>query len=109
MVALSPQQSKYSRQLVAKHGLGFAMLHDPGNATASAFGLVWTMPEDMRKVYLEFGIDVPRFNGDESWQLPMPGRYVVDREGVIRAAEVHPDYTTRPEPELTLEALKALV
>ena len=109
MVAISPQDKKYDRALIEKYALGFPLLHDPGNKVASEYGLVWTLPEDMRRVYLQFGLDLPRYNSDESWTLPMPGRFVVDREGIIRSAEVHPDYTTRPEPAETVEVLKRLV
>jgi peroxiredoxin len=62
----------------------------------------------MRAVYLQFGLDIPRYNGDDSWTLSMPGRFVVDGGGTIRSAEVHPDYTTRPEPAKTVEVLKGL-
>lgn len=108
MVAISPQDKRYDRALIEKHTLGFPLLHDPGNKVASEYGLAWTLPEDMRQVYLQFGLDLPRYNGDDSWTLPMPGRFVVDREGTIRSAEVHPDYTTRPEPTETMEVLKRL-
>lgn len=108
MVAISPHERKYDRALIEKHNLSFTLLHDPGNKVASEFGLVWTLPEEMRRVHLQFGLDIPRYNGDDSWTLPMPGRFVVDREGIIRSAEVHPDYTTRPEPQDTLEVLKGL-
>jgi peroxiredoxin len=60
----------------------------------------------LRKVYLGFGIDLVKFNGDELWTLPMPARFVVDREGFIRFAEVSADYTIRPEPADTVEVLK---
>jgi peroxiredoxin len=40
--------------------------------------------------------------------LPIPARFVIDQRGIIRAAESDPDYTTRPEPEDTLQALRAL-
>jgi peroxiredoxin len=40
--------------------------------------------------------------------LPIPARFVIDREGIVRVAESDPDYTTRPEPADTLEALRAL-
>jgi peroxiredoxin len=63
----------------------------------------------MRKVYRDFGIDLTRFNGDDSWRLPMPARFVADGGGVVRSAEVHPDYTARPEPESVLDALEGLV
>jgi peroxiredoxin len=38
----------------------------------------------------------------------MPARYVIDREGVVRSASVHPDYSRRPEPAETIEVLRAL-
>jgi len=47
-------------------------------------------------------------NGDSSWQLPMPARFVIDRGGVIRYAEADPDYTTRPEPEEAVAVLATL-
>jgi peroxiredoxin len=106
MVAISPQDKRYDRALIEKHSLGFPLLHDPGNRVAGEFGVVWTLPEDMRQVYLEFGLDIPRYNGDESWRLPMPARFVVDQAGIIRSVEVHPDYTTRPEPAETVEVLR---
>jgi peroxiredoxin len=38
----------------------------------------------------------------------MPTRLIIDQEGIVRFAEVNPDYTQRPEPEETLAALQAL-
>jgi hypothetical protein len=54
------------------------------------------------------GIDLAKTNGDDSWTLPMPARHVIDRDGVIRDAQVDPDYTRRPEPSETLAVLRAL-
>jgi peroxiredoxin len=62
----------------------------------------------VRTIYLGFGIDLGKTNGDESWTLPMPARYVIDRDGVIRDAQVDPDYTRRPEPSETIAVLRAL-
>jgi peroxiredoxin len=49
---------------------------------------------------------LPSFNGDESWTLPMPGRFVIGRDSSILYAEVNPDYTRRPEPEELLPILE---
>jgi peroxiredoxin len=84
------------------------VLRDRGNEVARTFGLVFTLPEDLRTIYLGLGIDLPKANGDDSWTLPMPARYVVDRTGTIRAADVDPDYTRRTEPAETVAALRAL-
>ncbi|HSR53027.1 MAG TPA: redoxin domain-containing protein [Acidobacteriota bacterium] len=108
LVAISPIQSKFSRQMVKKHNLSFDVLSDQGNDYAKELGLVFELPDDLKNVYKQFDLNLPRYNGDESWTLPMPARYVVDTQGVIRWADVHPDYTTRSEPEETLKALKQL-
>lgn len=55
-----------------------------------------------------FGISLPDHNGDESWELPLPTRLVVDAEGVIRSVDADPDYTIRPEPEASLELVRGL-
>ncbi len=81
---------------------------DRGNKVAAQFGLVWELPEYLREIYRTFPLDIPKFNGDDSWTLPIPARFIVDRHGIIRAAQSDPDYTTRPEPSETLEALRAL-
>ena len=88
--------------------LTFPVLSDPGNAVARKYGLVFTLPEYVRPVYEKFGIDLPRDNGDDSFQLPVPATYLIDKQGVIRWAHVNLDYRTRAEPADVLAALEAL-
>lgn len=84
------------------------MLSDAGNDLAARFGLRFSLPEDLRSVYTELGAVLPRFNGDDSWTLPIPARFIIDPSGIIRMAEADPDYTRRPDPARTLEALEAI-
>jgi peroxiredoxin len=84
------------------------MLRDLGNRVAEAYGLAFTLPDELQAIYLKFGIDLARGNGDGTWRLPIPARFVIDRQGVIRAADADPDYTRRSEPSHTVEALKRL-
>jgi peroxiredoxin len=84
------------------------MLRDHGNQMSAKYGLVFTLPEDLRAIYLKFGIDLATGNGDGTWRLPMPARFVIDRDGRIRAADADPDYTRRPEPAKTVEVLQTL-
>lgn len=107
-MAISPQLPKYSNQIKSKHGLEFDVLSDPGNSTAAAFGLRYELPDYLIEVYKKFEIDLGRFNGDDSWTLPMPARYIVGKDGELVYAEVNADYTRRPEPSETLEFLKSI-
>jgi peroxiredoxin len=108
IVAITPQLAEASRSLIEKQGIGFDLLSDPGNAYAAKLGLRFTLPDDLKGVYLSFGNDLAVRNGEGSWTLPMPGRFVVDRGAIVRAADVDPDYEHRPEPEKTINDVKAL-
>lgn len=105
LVAISPQQAKYSKQLAKKHGLTFPILSDPHNKVAAEFGLVYRLPKQLKKLYMEFGIDLERFNGNDSWELPIPARFIVDTRGDVMSAEANPDYTTRPDPREIISAI----
>ena len=108
LIAVSPQRETYNRRPAAEKKITFELLGDPGNQVAEKFGLVYKVPEDLKQIYLQFGIDLEKYNGDDSWTLPIPARYIVDQAGVIRYRESDPDYTIRPEPEHTVSALRAL-
>lgn len=94
--------------MAAKQGLTYPIVQDAGLAIARSFGLVFTLPDDLEALYQSFGIDLPKYTGHPQWELPMPARYVVDRSGIVRSAEVDPDYTVRPEPAATLEVVRSL-
>ncbi len=88
--------------------LTFEMLVDQGNKVAREWGLVFKLPDYFKELYLKFDIDLEKFNGDASWELPMPESFVVDREGIVRFAAADPDYTKRLEPTEILESLSGL-
>jgi peroxiredoxin len=108
LVAISPQTAQHSREFAEQRKLRFPVLHDPGNAVAERYGLTYEFSEGFRELYMGFGIDLGDYNGDDSWVLPIPGRFIVDSGEIIRYAEADPDYMIRPEPADTLEALKDL-
>jgi len=101
-VARTPRETEEPKPL------SFELLRDFGNHVAEAYGLVFTLPEDLREIYLKFGIDLARGNGDGTWRLPIPARFVIDRQSIIRAVDADPDYTRRSEPARTVEILAGL-
>jgi peroxiredoxin len=106
LVAISPQTRANSRKSMRENGLDFPILSDPGNAVAAAFGIRFRMPDELVALYRSLGNNLPAINGEASWTLPMPARFVIGQDGVVRYAEVNPDYTRRPEP---LEMLPAIL
>lgn len=106
LAAISPQTPVNSRKSVRQNGLSFPILADKGNEVAASFGLRFALPDDLIALYRSLKNDLPAVNGDPSWTLPMPARFVIGQDGIILYAEVNPDYTRRPEPEAMLPALR---
>jgi peroxiredoxin len=106
LVAISPQTAPNSRKSQRQNNLTFPILSDAKGGVAAAFGLRFQLPDYLVDLYKSLKNDLPSFNDDPSWTLPMPGRYVIGQDGVILYAEVNPDYTRRPEPEDMLPVLR---
>jgi len=108
LVAISPLREPFLRQMAEKNHLKFDLLRDMGGAVAGKFGLVFHLPQDLIELYRAFGANLSHFNGDDSWTLPMPARLVIDQKGILRHADINPDYTVRPDPAETIAVLKNL-
>ncbi|MEE8301696.1 MAG: redoxin domain-containing protein [Candidatus Tectomicrobia bacterium] len=105
LVAITPELPDQTLTTVEKNQLQFEVLSDVGNNVARQFGLVFQLPADLRTVYQGFGIDLPKTQGNQDFELPIPATFVIDRDGKVVKALVDPDYTKRLEPEAVVEAL----
>ena len=108
IVVLTPGLERYTRALHKKLNLTFDILTDLHLKTAEEFRLVFTLPDYLRELYKSFGSTLDRFHDEPEYRLPMPARYIIDKQGIIRAADVNADYTIRSEPAETLKQLRAL-
>ncbi len=105
LVAISPQTVGQSYFMADQHKPRFSLLSDAGNQVARQFGLVYRVPDDQQAIYRRAFVNLPLANGDESWELPIPATYILDRDGAVVYASANPDYMERPEPEEILANL----
>ena len=108
LVAVSPQTPDESLSTQQKSSLRFDVVSDAGSATARRYGLVHTVDAATREVLLQLGTDLERINGTDSWELPVPGTYVIDRNGAVVFAHAEADYRRRVEPSAVIAALENL-
>ncbi|MFZ3191064.1 MAG: peroxiredoxin-like family protein [Candidatus Sulfotelmatobacter sp.] len=107
LAAVSPQTVKQSFFMRDQHKLRLPLLSDPGNEVARKFGLTYRVPDEQRVVYQRAFVNLPFINGDESWELPIPATYIMDRDRSVLYASANEDYTERPEPADILKVLGA--
>jgi 3-oxoacyl-[acyl-carrier protein] reductase len=105
LIAVSPQKPDGSLSMQEKNALEFPVLSDPGNAIARALGVLTAPSAEVLAAQMEHGLDLTETNADGTTELPMPTTVVLDATGRLRWLDVHPDYTTRSEPDAILKAL----
>lgn len=109
LVAVSMQNATNSRKAQRDNQLGFPILVDFRGELAEQFGLRFKLSDAVIPVYRDvFGNNLEEINGENSWTLPMPGRYVIGQDGIVAYAEVNPDFTRRPDPSELLPVLDSL-
>jgi len=106
LLAISPQTVKQSFFMHDQHKLRFSLLSDAGNKVARQFGLTYRVPAAQEAIYRRAFVNLPLANGDESWELPIPATYIIDRDGRVLFASANEDYTERAEPTDILRALR---
>ncbi len=108
IVVFSAENAELSADLARKQKITYPIVKDVNLDVSRALGLAFMLPDDLKETYQSFGIDLPKNTGRDVWELPMPARFVIDKDGTIRAVDADPDYTKRPEPEATLEVARNL-
>lgn len=106
LVAITPYTAENNRQSAEETDLTFPILSDRQNRVARAFGLKFKLPHYAISAYKQLGYDFAALNGDESWTLPLPARFVIRPNGTIIYSEVDPDYTRRPEPRELIPVIR---
>lgn len=108
LVGLAPETPDKALATAQRHQINIDILSDAGNQVAERLGLVFTLPDDLRPMYEKLGIDLPAYNGEASFKLPVPATYIVQQDGLIAHAFVNADYTQRLEPAEIVAHLQAL-
>lgn len=107
LIAISPQTVRQNDFTVMQHSLPFPLLRDEGAAIAEKFGAAYTVPDSMQGYYRSILVNIPFINGEQSWRLPVPATFVVDRNGIVRWSQGHADFRVRPDPAEVLKWLES--
>ncbi len=108
LIAVSPETIDSANDTVDKNKIEFEILTDNLNKEARKYGLVFKLEEELKNVYLKFGLDLAKNQGNDTWELPIPATYVISKEGKIVYSFINVDYVQRAEPNDILNVLKSL-
>jgi len=107
IVAIIPEREQFALELKSDAQADFPVLVDMDNAYAMSLGVAFWMGDELKKIMLKNpDWDISSFQGNDSWVLPVPATFVVDRDGIITARFLDPDFRRRMSIEELLAALR---
>lgn len=108
LVGLTPETPETAQDTLTANELDITVLSDKGNRISAELGLVFELPDELKPIYENLGIDIPASNGDDSFTLPVPATYIVGKDRVVLYRFINVDYTRRVEPALLVAELDKL-
>jgi len=107
IAAILPERRQFATELKSEFKAPFPILLDMDNGYAMSLNLAIWVGEEMKKLMSSAGWDLPRYQGNDAWMLPIPATFVVGRDGRVAARFVDPDYRKRMAVEDMLDAIKS--
>ncbi|GAW67078.1 alkyl hydroperoxide reductase/ Thiol specific antioxidant/ Mal allergen [Geoanaerobacter pelophilus] len=107
LIAVSPQSPDKTQATLLKNFLQYEVLSDLGNQVARSYGLVYRLPDWVRELYISLGVNLPEYNADQSWELPLAGTFVIGQNRRVILSYVDSDPRNRLEPQAILDVLGA--
>jgi peroxiredoxin len=104
IVAIMPDRQKFLADLKSQADVPFPILTDMDNGYALSLNLAIWVGAEMQKM-MEGMRNLPEFQGNSSWMLPIPATFVVGHDGRVRVRFIDPDYR---RPHALTEMLVAL-
>lgn len=106
IVAVMPERQQFVSDLRATSQAPFLVLTDMDNGYAMSLGLAIWLGDELQKI-ISHRHNVPEYQGNDTWVVPIPATFVVGRDGRIKARFVDPDYRKRMAIEDLLAAMRA--
>lgn len=108
LITITPQQPDKSAEQIKKEKYPFEVLSDLDSRVMQAYNLYFRIPDELVAVYKKAGLDIEDYNGKDRNVLPVPGTFIIDQQGIVRAMHADTDYKKRMEPSDIIQALKTL-
>ena len=106
VAAVMPERQAFAAEFKRNTALPFPVLTDADNGYALSLNLaIWIGP-DLENLLSSFGRQLPEYQGNDAWILPIPATFVVGRDGRISARFVDPEFRRRMSVEELIAALQ---
>jgi peroxiredoxin len=108
IISIMPDSARFTEHYVASNDLPFPILSDVDLGYSLSLGLIFWVGAQIQKLYRDVGIELEKYHGNQGHFLPMAAKFVVGRDGKVKARQVNLEFRERMEPEAVIAMLRDL-
>ena len=105
LITIVPERRKFAARLREETQAPFPVLTDMDNGYALSLNLAVWVGAEMATMMENIGLNLPEYQGNAAWVLPIPATFVVGQDGMIVARSIEPDYRRRMDIVALVNAL----
>jgi len=108
IIAIMPDGAQFTGTYVAQHDLPFPVLSDIDLGYSLLLGLIFWLGPEIQRLYQEAGVELEKYHGNQGYFLPMAAKFIVGRDGRVKARQVNIEFRERMEPQALIATLRRL-
>jgi peroxiredoxin len=107
-ISVMPDSARFTAPYVETNNLPFPVLSDIDLGYSLSLGLIFWVGAEIQKLYTQAGVDLEKYHGNQACFLPVAAKFIVGRDGLVKARQVNVEFRERMEPAAIIAALQGL-
>ncbi len=108
VISIMPDSAQFTGNYVAQNDLPFPVLSDIDLGYSLSLGLIFWVGAEIQQLYEKAGVELEKYHGNQGHFLPMAAKFIVGRDGRVKARQVNLEFRERMEPEELIATLRQL-
>lgn len=107
-IAIMPDSAEFTEGYTSKNSLPFPVLSDIDLGYSLSLDLIFWVGDQIGELYRQAGVELEKYHGNHAYFLPMASKFIVGRDGLVKARQVNTEFRERMEPAAIIAALREL-
>ena len=107
-ITIMPDSAQFTEGYANRNSLPFPVLSDIDLGYSLSLDLIFWVGDQIQALYSQAGVELEKYHGNEAYFLPMASKFIVGRDGLVKARQVNIEFRERMEPAAIIAALQGL-
>jgi peroxiredoxin len=107
-ITIMPDSAQFTEGYANRNSLPFPVLSDIDLGYSLSLDLIFWVGDQVRALYSQAGVELEKYQGNDAYFLPMASKFIVGRDGLVKARQVNIEFRERMESEAIIAQLQKL-